>query len=460
MGIPAESCVSVGDSVLAGQTIAQAAGGISAPLHAPTSGTITAIGMEPVTHPSGLSDKCLTLIPDGKCQWRTQKPLDLSKAKASEIAQRITVSGIVGMGGAGFPSAVKLPESQIDTLIVNGVECEPYITADDMLMREHGQQIAQGVAAISRLLRLKRIFVAIEDNKPEAYESMERALIGEESAIACQEMLMRYTPTQYPGGGEKQLVQMLTGAEVPSGGLPATLGIACLNVATLFAIAEAVCEDKPLVERVLTLTGDAVPAPRNYRTMIGTPVSHLLAQGNYIPTTMQTLVIGGPMMGVEVQTDSVPVQKTTNCIIAAGAEEFPQTQRQRPCIRCGLCSEVCPALLLPQQLYWFARNSEHENLEKYNLFDCIECGACAWVCPSNIPLVHYYRTAKSGIRYRRSEENMAQRSKKRFETHQARIAEEKELMEQRRAARRAKMDDAKRSKISAVASPNQDEHPS
>ena len=447
MGVPAQSTVSVGDSVLAGQVIAKAARGLSAALHAPTSGTIAAIKQEPVAHPSGLNDTCIVLIPDGKSRWRPRQPLNIDKADASQIIQRIASAGIVGMGGAGFPSAVKLPKESVDTLIVNGVECEPYITADDMLMREHSKQIMHGIATVSRVLNLKRAFVAIEDNKNEAYLAMEQALEQTCSSIHCDQVIIRHTPTQYPSGGERQLIQMLLGTEVPSGALPASLGVVCMNVGTIFAIAEAVYEDKPLIERIVTLTGNSLAKPRNYLCPIGIPVKHLLTQSGCDYDAMRTLIIGGPMMGIAIRTDEVPVQKTTNCVIAASTQEFPETPKQRPCIRCGLCSEVCPALLLPQQLYWFARNSDDANLEKYNLFDCIECGACAWVCPSNIPLVHYYRAAKSGIRHRRTKENMAQQSKKRFESHQSRVAAEKELIAQRRATRRSTSDTTKRAQI-------------
>lgn len=449
MGTPAQACVAIGDYVLRGQQIAKAAPGLSASLHAPTSGTITALQHEIVTHASELDDMCITLVPDHKDKARATRPLDIKTARSEQIAERIANSGIIGMGGAGFPSALKLPNKSIDTLIINGIECEPYISADDMLMREYSADIVNGIATLTRLLPIKRIFVAIEDNKLEAYLSFKDALEDAASSIACKEITVQQTPTQYPSGGERQLIQMLLGKEVPSGKPPVALGIVCLNVATVFAIGQAVYKDYPLTKRVVTLTGECMAKPHNIFCPIGVPVRHLLKLGQCNFNTLHTLIIGGPMMGVAIKNDAVPISKTTSCVIAGTIKEFPPPAKQQPCIRCGLCAEVCPASLLPQQLYWFARNLEYGKLQTHNLFDCIECGACSWVCPSNIPLVQYYRAAKSEIRHRQGVEQMAQGSKQRFDAHQNRIAQEKQALEERRKARRANKDinQNKRAKI-------------
>lgn len=439
MGTPATPCVAVGEKVLAGQVLANPAHGISAAVHAPTSGTITAIGEATVAHPSGMPDTCITLVADGKQEWRPRKPLDIERSSAQQIMERITSAGIIGMGGAGFPSAMKLPSTSVETLIINGVECEPYISSDDMLMRTYSADIMRGISVLTKLLSPKRVLIAVEDNKPEAYSALCDALRTADTSMASAHVEIHATPTQYPSGGERQLIQMLLDVEVPSGTLPITLGVVCHNVGTVMAIAQAVCEDRPLTERVITLTGGALEKPRNYLCPIGTPVSHLLKQSHFDAQKLHVLIVGGPMMGFEINSTTVPVTKTTNCIIAGTEKEFPPAPPQQACIRCGLCAEACPALLLPQQLYWFARASEYEKLEKHNLFDCIECGACSWVCPSHIPLVQYYRSAKGQIRHRKAEEEMAQRSKERFDFHQTRIAEEKERIEERRRQRRAKL---------------------
>lgn len=453
MGAPSTPRVQVGERVLGGQTVAERSPGISTDIHAPSSGTVTAIEAMPIAHPSGLPDLCIALAPDGKDEWRAQEPLDISRTEPARVRERIAGAGIVGMGGAGFPAAMKLPRDAIHTLIVNGVECEPYISSDDMLMRSYSEEIVRGIAVLSKILALGKILVAIEDNKPEASAAMSSAL-RRETEIDCEHVDVVDTPTRYPSGGEKQLIQMLLGAEVPSSGLPAELGVVCQNIGTVHAIAQAVCEDRPLVQRVVTLTGNALARPGNYLCPVGAPVLHLLRHGAYDADKLDTLIVGGPMMGFEIQDSSVPITKTSNCIIAGTRAELPRPPAQRACIRCGLCAEVCPAELLPQQLYWFARGKEYERLEQHHLFDCIECGACSWVCPSHIPLVQYYRSAKGEITHRKAVEEMAQQSKRRFDVHQERLAKSKKLMEARRKQRRTRLrksiSDEKRREIASA----------
>lgn len=433
IGAPSRPTISAGDRVLKGQMIAEAPSAVSAALHAPTSGTIGAIESRQVAHPSGFSAPCIVLTPDGEDAWTPlPPPLDHAAADSGALLARIRDSGIAGMGGAGFPSAVKLgvkPDTRIDTLIINGTECEPYITADDVLMREQPGAIIRGVQILSRIIQPGETVIGVEDNKPEAIAALRDAASGTDIEIAV-------FPTKYPSGGEKQLIEILTGKEVPSGGLPADIGVVCQNVGTTVAITEAVESGRPLISRITTVTGESVAEPQNFRVLLGTPMSHLLALAGYDSGRNRRLVMGGPMMGFTVPDPHVPVVKTTNCVLAPTESELPTPPPPQACIRCGLCAEACPASLLPQQLYWFARGREFEKAEQHNLFDCIECGACSYVCPSAIPLVQYYRAAKAEVMQLRLDAEKAEHSRLRFEARQERLAREEEEKAARRAARK------------------------
>lgn len=432
IGEPAELVVAVDDRVLKGQKIADVTNGMGVPVHAPTSGVIEAIEQRPVPHPSGMADWCVVLKPDGEDQWCALSPIDDYKQLDREaVLQRIREAGISGMGGAGFPTDIKLRpprDRKVDTLILNGAECEPYITADDMTMREQAAEVVAGLKVMAWILRPSRCVVGIEDNKPEAVAAMRQAVEGTQIEIAV-------VPTKYPSGGEKQLIQILTGQEVPSGGIPADIGVMCQNIGTAVAVGRAVFEGKPLISRVVTVTGEAVREPGNFEILIGTPIHHLLETAGLAQERLDRLVLGGPMMGYTLTTDTVPVVKTTNCVIAATAAELPAPPPEQPCIRCGQCAEVCPMELLPQQLFWYSKAGEFEKAEHLNLFDCIECGACSYVCPSSIPLVQYYRFAKGEIRTQRAEQLKADRARERFEARQARLEREQQEKEQRRKER-------------------------
>lgn len=442
IGAPAKPVVTVGDKVLKGQLIAQANGFVSVPVHAPSSGVISAIEKRPVQHPSGLAGECIVLSCDGLDQWCELKPVENYLALTKEtLIQIIRDAGIAGLGGAGFPSAVKLKvkEQQIHTLIVNSVECEPYITADDVLIQAHATEIIKGLEILNHLLESKEILIGIEDNKPEAIEAYKQAINQSELNI----IKLAIVPTKYPSGGEKQLIQLLTGKEVPSGGLPADLGIVCQNTGTIFAIYEAVVLGKPLIERITTLTGKALAKPQNYRALIGTPFKFLLNAAEVNWKHLNQLVMGGPMMGFSVDTPDVPLVKTTNCILAAAKGELVDPALEQPCIRCGSCAEVCPANLLPQQLYWYSKAKDLEKTEQYHLADCIECGACSFVCPSNIPLVQYFRFAKGETRNKAIELKKSEQSRERFEARKARLEREEAEKE---AKRLAKLEERKQKK--------------
>ncbi|WOI36483.1 electron transport complex subunit RsxC [Alteromonas sp. CI.11.F.A3] len=427
-------CVNVGDYVYKGQALSNATTPYAVPVHAPTSGHIVAIAPHVVAHPSGLTEMCVSIKPDDKETWGELSPLaDYTAVDKNTIVDAICQAGISGMGGAGFPTHIKTATSKpVEFLVLNGVECEPYITADDRLMREHAWQIRQGLDILAHIIEPKAIVIAVEDNKPEAIQALN---------IACQDKdAYRVVPieTKYPAGGEKQLIQVITGREVPRNGLPADIGVMMFNVGTCFAIADAILHGKPLIERIVTVTGDAVAKPANFRTLLGTPVKHLLDEANYQvkKQTSPKVIMGGPMMGFALADATIPVVKTTNCLLVPSKKELVDDNAERPCIRCSACADACPASLLPQQMFWHAKAKEYDKAEEYDLFDCIECGACAYVCPSEIPLVHYYRQAKSEIRLQRDEKNKAEKAKQRFEARNERLEREKEEREAKH--RRAK----------------------
>ncbi|KAA0875263.1 electron transport complex subunit RsxC [Nitrincola tapanii] len=435
LGQAALPCVSEGDQVLKGQLIAQPNGRVSAALHAPSSGRIVYIGPQPVPHASGLESDCIVIETDGLDQWIEHQPLeDFRALKKTQLLDHIRAMGIAGMGGAGFPTDVKLhlaDDHIVNTLIINGAECEPYITADDAIMREYADEILSGIDVMAHLLRPSHILIGTEDNKPQAIKALREAL--KHSPLRNIDLVV--VPTKYPSGGEKQLIQLLTGIEVPSGTLPADVGIVCQNVGTARALHKAVHLGEPLISRVVTLTGEALEHRHNVEARIGTPFADLLAMAGVKPDQLFRLVMGGPMMGISVEDFQIPVIKTTNCIIAATEEEMPPSPPAQPCIRCGMCEQVCPATLLPQQLYWFAKGREFDKAKHHNLFDCIECGACAYVCPSHIPLVQHYRFAKSEIRNEEAEQKKAAHARERFEARQARLEREAAEKEQKRRER-------------------------
>ncbi|MFG0456091.1 electron transport complex subunit RsxC [Shewanella mangrovisoli] len=421
-----ENCtlaVKVGDKVLKGAPLTQGTSIWHLPVHAPTSGTVVAIEPRASNHASALPVNTCVIAADGEDRWFELTPGSIELSNHEMIA-KIHGAGIAGMGGAAFPSHIKLnPVSEIELVIINGVECEPYISADDRLMREYSQDILAGIGIIHRLLAPKRIVIAIEDNKPEAIKAMQQAV--SQSTLPAGSTRVTAIPTKYPSGGEKQLIQIITGREVPSGSIPAKLGIVVHNVGTAFAIHQAVTQGKPLIERVVTVTGQNVGKPGNYWLPIGTPVEHVLKHTEFNAEADQKVIIGGPMMGHALPTIQVPILKGTNCILVPSSQEIGTTPEEKACIRCGECANACPALLLPQQLFWHAKAEEYDKAASYNLKDCIECGCCSYVCPSDIPLVEYYRIAKSALKQAADEKHQAERAKLRFEARIQRLEEEK-----------------------------------
>ncbi|EPA3131420.1 electron transport complex subunit RsxC, partial [Yersinia enterocolitica] len=448
LGPEGELRVSTGERVLKGQPLTVGRGR-TVPVHAPTSGVITAIAPHTTAHPSGLAELCVHITPDGEDRWREQQPwTDYSLRDKNDLLERIHQAGIAGLGGAGFPTASKLQGglNSVTTLIINAAECEPYITADDRLMQEHASEVVLGTQILMYLLQPQQVLMGIEDNKPEAIAALQHALRGQDK------IQLRVIPTKYPSGGAKQLTKILTGKEVPFGKHSSSIGVLMQNVGTVVAIKRAVIDDEPLIERVVTLTGDALSKPGNFWARIGTPVLHLLKLSGFTPQNQPMVIMGGPLMGFTLPSLDVPIVKISNCILAPTEAEMGLSEPEQSCIRCGLCVDACPAGLLPQQLYWFSRGEEHEKARNHNLFDCIECGACAYVCPSNIPLVQYYRQEKAEIRTLDQEAERAAQAKARFEAKQARLQREKLARELRHKQAAVKLTDVDQQRVEAAVS--------
>lgn len=462
IGNAAKVVVEVGERVLKGQLLAQPEGFISVGVHASSSGTVESITEQPVAHPSGQNDVCITIATDGQDEWCELDPCeDYLSLDASTVRAKVRAAGIAGMGGAGFPSDVKInppASAKISTLILNAAECEPYITSDDRLIQDRAEQLIAGLKLLIKVLQVKECLIGIEDNKPEAIKALHAALVDQQGADCAIEVCV--IPTKYPSGGEKQLIKILTGKEVPAGKIPADIGLVCHNVGTVVAMYRAVRFGEPLISRITTLTGQQIQQRGNVEVLLGTPIDWLLAQYGYQSAKPERLIMGGPMMGFNLADANVPVVKTTNCILAPDSKEMPLPYPAQACIRCGLCADACPAELLPQQLYWFARGQEYEKAEHHNLFDCIECGACSFVCPSSIPLVQYYRHAKGEIRQIQADQQKSDQARERFEARQQRLdneAAEKTAKRKARAEAAAKAQAEK--KAQAATAPAQTSEP-
>jgi len=413
IGNAAKPLVSVGDKVLRSQKIADAQGMISAPIHAGSSGTVTSIADHLIPHPSGFSAPSITIQTDGLDEEVKLTPCaDFRQLSTSKLVNIVREAGIVGLGGAAFPTAIKLDNQSksldIDTLILNGAECEPYISCDDRLLKERADCVIEGIEILLYIVGAKRAILAIEDNAPDTFTSIQTAISKNNNTNITGVKI----PVLYPTGGEKQLIKTLTGKEVPSGNIPADIGIVSINVGTV-------------TSRIVTVTGEGVKTPHNLEVRIGTPISSMIETCNGYTQFADRLIMGGPMMGFALLNDDIPMVKATNCILVASKHEAITEKQAMPCIRCGLCASACPATLLPQQLYWFSKSDQLEKAEAINLFDCIECGCCDVVCPSHIPLVQHFRYAKSALKVQNHEKYLSDVARKRFEAREARIARDK-----------------------------------
>jgi len=424
VGQPAEPVVNVGDHVLKGQLLAASQGMISAPIHAPTSGVVVDIMDYPSAHPSALPTPSLLLEPDGEEHWidRPEKtdPFSLSP---EEISVRVGAAGVVGLGGAAFPSAVKLNlgrRTKIHTLLINGGECEPYLTCDDRLMRERAKDAVDGILIMLHGLGCQQAIVGIEDNKPEAYEAMRSA--AADSGQGRVEIAL--VPSLYPMGWDKQLIGYLTGKEVPADGRATDVGVLMHNVGTAYAVQQAIRYGKPLISRIVTVSGGAVGAPRNIEAPIGAPLANLLAHCDYRPEDTVRYVMGGPMMGDALPHPNVPLVKGACGILALTREEVSASDA-KSCIRCSRCVTACPVGLLPLEMMTRIRAGQLEAALGYGLKDCISCGSCSYVCPSEIPLVHYFKYANGELLSRDQANHKAEQTKRLAEERQARMARHK-----------------------------------
>ncbi|HEY0941756.1 MAG TPA: electron transport complex subunit RsxC [Steroidobacter sp.] len=394
-GAPARPLVKAGERVRMYQPIAQPAPGISAWLHAPVSGEVIAIEPRPAPHRLGAPTLSLVIANDGRDEpfENAAAVVSFEQISPTEACEHIARGGIVGLGGAAFPTANKLESSLCEDgprLLLNGAECEPYISCDEMLMRERAEDIVFGARALLHALCAPSCTIAIEAGVPEAHEALRRAL----DKAADSRIRIKIVPAIYPAGGERQLIASVFGVEVPYDGLPADIGIVCQNVGTAAAVARWIRDRQPLISRIVTVTGDGVSAPANLETRIGTPFASLIGDCGGYTERMSRLIMGGSMMGASLPHDDMPVVKATNCIVAASALDLQPRGPEMPCIRCGACSYVCPAFLLPQQLHWYLHPYDGTQLDRHGLLDCIECGCCDYVCPSQIPLAERFREGK------------------------------------------------------------------
>ena len=444
----ATPCVSVGDRVLTGQLIADNEDINSVPIHATISGHVISIDEQPIPHKSGLNTQCITIESDGKDEWVegniTNK--DFLQSDPNSLIELIHRAGIVGMGGAGFPTHLKLGLAQnCNTLIVNGTECEPGIMCDDALMQNYPREIIRGVEIMLHICGAERAIIAVENDKPEAFNSL--LLYNYNDKISIE-----YVPTKFTSGSEKMLIKGLLNIEIPSGGFAIDEGVICQNIATVKSIFDAVIEGKALVSRIVTVTGDGVSMPSNYEVRLGSSFEHIISKskpnnGNH------SIRMGGMMMGIDVETTDLPIGKISNCIFV---NNKVQKEAPKECIRCGTCNQVCPVELLPQQLYWYSKSENTDKAVEYNLLDCIECACCSYVCPSHIPLVNYYSFAKALHFKKIEEQRKTDIARERFEYREYRLERNKieraEMMEAKKKAIKEKMakEKSQKDKISAA----------
>ena len=440
IGAPAEVLVAEGDLVKKGQMIARNQGTVSASQHAPTSGRIRTVTEVTAPHPSGLPQTTIVLESDGKDEWaELPAPIaDPFAVDAHTINERVSQSGIVGMGGAAFPSAIKLnlgEQKKLHTLLLNGAECEPYLTCDDRVMREYADEIIDGARIMAHALGTSRVVIGIEQNKPQAIEIMTRA------AAAFPNVEVAAVPVQYPMGSERHLVQAITGLETPARKLTADLGIVVHNVSTARAVHDAVRNGRPLLARVVTVSGGAIREPKNVLTPIGTLVSDLVNFCGGFAQRPERVINGGPMMGQPMPSLDVPVVKGTSGILALNAAEINDRPTES-CIRCGSCITVCPCGLSPVDMAANIRKDKLEVAAKLGVMDCFSCGSCSYVCPSHIPLVHYFNYAKGVLNDLERERQKSERIKTLAEVRTIRIEKATEAKKAALAARKPAADSA------------------
>ena len=428
-GEAARACVAPGEAVRRGQRIGEAPDRErGAHVHAPASGRVREVAAHALPHAPDLQADAVVIDCSGEDDWLRLPALEVEAAAPEALLDRVQDAGIVGLGGACFPTHDKLAVPR-ELLVLNGAECEPWIACDDRLLRERADQVIAGGRVLQRVTGAARVVLAIED-------CMDQALAAARAAVAASGAPVEVVavPTVYPEGGERQLIRVLTGREVPQGGLPRDLGVVVQNVGTAHAAFRAVVHGEALTSRIVTVTGAGVAAPGNFEVRLGTPVADLVAAAGGYTAEAARLVIGGPMMGQALPHDGFAITKAANCVLVLGAEDVRDPAPTVPCIRCGACARACPAVLLPQQLYWFIGADQWERAGEHGLFDCIECGCCDLVCPSHLPLVEWFRFGKTELRARAREAELAEEARVRFEARERRNERERE----ERAARHAR----------------------
>lgn len=418
VGKPAEPVVKVGDQVLKGQLLAHSQGMISAPVHAPSSGLVADVRDFPAPHPSALPIRTVIIDTDGREEWlKTPIPDDPFQLDPEEICLRVGAAGVVGLGGAVFPSAVKLNlgrKNKIHTLLINGGECEPYLTCDDRLMQERADSIISGIRLMLRGMDTQRAVVGIENNKAQAFAAMRTA------AKPFPEISVIQVPTRYPMGWDRQMIRYIFGKEIPADGRATDIGMVIHNVATAYSVYRAICLGEALISRVVTVAGAAVAKPMNVEVPIGTLMSEVLAFCGYERTKTVRLIMGGPMMGDALPHAEVPVVKACSGILALSQQEV-QTRQEQPCIRCSSCVSACPVGLLPLEMASRIRGNQLDAAVDLGLKDCISCGSCSYVCPSNIPLVHYFKYASGELLARQQAQHKTEQTKRLVDDRNKRI---------------------------------------
>jgi len=391
IGAPNKPLVKKKDTVKRGQRIGDAQGFVSCPVHSPVSGKVKAV--EPRPQVSGKSVESVVIIPDG--QNESMGPSfeikGLEELSPEELRARIRDAGLSGMGGASFPTHVKLTppkDVKVDTVILNGAECEPYLTSDHRLMVEESEKILFGLKVFKKALNAQKAWIGIEDTKPEAIDRMQKAVEEDGTGIELKRLV-----TKYPQGAEKMLIKAIIGREVPSGKIPAHVGVLVQNIGTAVAAANTIRDGLPLLERVVTVTGSGVKGPGNLLVKIGTPIGRCIEACGGLEANARKVIIGGPMMGIAVSNLDIPVIKGTSGIVVLTDEELERMQ-SCSCIGCGRCVSVCPVGLLPTRIAHFSKNMLLDKAQAFGLFDCIECGCCSYACPSVIPLVQWIRYGK------------------------------------------------------------------
>jgi electron transport complex protein RnfC len=441
-GYTPKICVQVGAHVLKGQLLAAPDETRSAAVHAPTSGTVTAISAQDIAHPSGRQDLCVTLITDGKDTWTELTTRDWQHTDKKQLIDSLRLSGIAALASVRFPSETKsgnTSPAKLHTIVINAVESEPYVSCDDMLLRERAAEIVHGIAIVQHLLDADQCIIAIEDSKPEALLALTAAGVSCKKSAAATfaartNIAINIVPSVYPSADTRLLAQLLLGIEVACDKSSADMGVQVLDVATVVAIYRYVAFGEPAISRIVTMAGNVL-SPGNFEVLFGTPLMALVGAAGGAKADTTHFIMGGPMTGLDLANSNVPITQASNCIIAASPALFSPAAAVMPCIRCARCAEVCPINLQPQQLFQLAESADLAGAQDQHLADCIECGCCSYVCPSNIPLVDYFRDAKTEIMAASHAKAAADLARERYSFRLARLARDKQERAEKHAQR-------------------------